>query len=442
MPSFRVIVLGAGPVGLFTAHALAAAGIDFVVLERQPEIVRFRGALIVLWPPFVRLMDQLGLYEEAMKTATRLTTKTNYIHSGEPLCHGPVFEVLEDCFGYPSIGLSRSNLIRVLYEGLPRRETRVKANAEAVNIETRSDGVRVHLADGSVVEGSMVIAADGVHSPARELIQRLENGSSSSGDLKPTSPMVTTFMSIFGRAPCDRNDIVLGDFAESHGPGVASQSMRCHDALYFTVLKRLDAPTSERKRFTDEELEQVAQGMSDVMVLPGVKLKEIWPSRDQTNVVLLHQEEGMAESWYYGRVVLVGDAAHKMTSVSGQGAMTGVLSATTLVNNLRATLRKRSSPSTAELEAAFARYHKSRTEVSRGVVDFAALATRFITWTAEGSEAMDRTESPKQDLAKDARTILAPLFKKSPILDFMPFESKQGTVPWEMDGKPPVRARL
>ncbi|KAI3325476.1 FAD/NAD(P)-binding domain-containing protein [Xylariaceae sp. AK1471] len=442
MPGFRVIVLGAGPVGLFTAHALAAAGIDFIVLEKQPDIVRYRGTLIVLWSPFLRLMHQLGLYKPVMKHATRLTTKTNFTHSGEPLCSGPVFDVLEDSFFYPTIGLSRGNLIRVLYENLPGREKRVRANANAVNIETREDGVRIHLADGSVVDGSVVIAADGVHSPARELIQRLEHSSSASGDLKPTSPMVTTFVSLFGHTRCDREDIALGDFAESHGPGVASQSIRLRDSIYFTLLKRLETPTSERKSFTSQEVDKIAQELSDVNIFPSVKLKEIWPLREQANVVLLHQEEGLAEKWYHGRIVLVGDAAHKMTSVNGQGALTGVLSATALVNSLRAALRKNSRPSTADLEAAFTKYEGSRKHISRTVVDLGVMLTRFITWTGDDTETMDREASRKARMTEETKTRLVPLFTKSPILDFIPFESKQGTVPWEMDGKPPIRAQL
>jgi 2-polyprenyl-6-methoxyphenol hydroxylase-like FAD-dependent oxidoreductase len=95
MPGFRVIILGAGPVGLFTAHALAAAGIDFIVLEKQPEIVRHRGTLIVLWPPYLRLIDQLGLSKAVMKYSTPFSTKTNFTHSGEPLCGGHIFDGIE-----------------------------------------------------------------------------------------------------------------------------------------------------------------------------------------------------------------------------------------------------------------------------------------------------------------------------------------------------------
>ncbi|KAI0905302.1 hypothetical protein F4823DRAFT_145234 [Ustulina deusta] len=435
MSDFRVVILGAGPAGLFAAVALAAAGIDFIVLEKQPDIRRFKGALLVLWPPFVRVLDQLGLYEQVNELSTRLTTKTNLTHNGEPLSSGRVFAAMEDELGYPTLGLSRSNFLRILYENLPGHEEKVRANAQAVNIETHKNGVHVHLADGSVVDGSMVVAADGVHSPTRELIQRLRGDSSSTGNLDSTPEMVATFMSLFGHTRGVREDIALGDFVESHGPGIASQSTRLDDTIFFTVLKRLDRRTSEKRSFTSAEVDKFAQEMSDVNIFPGVKLKEIWPLREHANVMLLNQEEGLAKKWYHDRIVIVGDAAHKMTSINGQGAMSAVLSATELVNNLRATLQKNSNPSTEDLNAAFAKYETSRREVSGAVVDLGVFVTRFITWSDKRNEAQDRYISRTQNVEEDAKKRFLTGFMQSPILDFLPFESKQGNTPWQIDGK-------
>ncbi|KAI0400692.1 hypothetical protein F4802DRAFT_471584 [Xylaria palmicola] len=437
MTDFRVIVLGAGPAGLFTAHALAAAGIDFVVLERQAKIVRFRGALLVLFPPLVRLLDQLGLYKPTLAYTTRLTTKASFTHDGEPLCNGPVFEAIEEELGYPSIALSRGNWLRILYENLPGRATKVRPNAHAVKIETQTDGVRVHLADGSVVEGSVVIAADGVHSPARALIQRLEKHGSAA-----PSPMVPTYLSLFGVTRGVRADVTLGDFAESHGPGTVSQSMRLPDAMYFTVLKRLDGPPPGDQRFTSEEADKFAREMADLTIFPGVKLREVWPRREEASTVLLHQEEGLADKWHHGRVVLVGDAAHKTTSVTGQGAFLGALSAVALVNCLRATLRRSPRPSTADLEAAFAAYQASRVAHATAVVALGGEMTRFTTWAGEDDEALDRKESDSKTLAEETVKRFVPAFSQCPILDFIPFHSQRGKTPWAVDCEPSARPRL
>lgn len=64
MSDFKVIIIGAGPTGLTAAHALSKAGIDFVVLERRPELYEDVGASLVLFPYSLRVMAQLGLLEK------------------------------------------------------------------------------------------------------------------------------------------------------------------------------------------------------------------------------------------------------------------------------------------------------------------------------------------------------------------------------------------
>lgn len=64
---FRVIIVGAGPVGLYLAHALHRANVDFVVLEQSESVHRFQGAGIILYQSTMRLLDQIGLYETAEK---------------------------------------------------------------------------------------------------------------------------------------------------------------------------------------------------------------------------------------------------------------------------------------------------------------------------------------------------------------------------------------
>lgn len=61
MSDFKVIIIGAGPTGLTAAHALSKAGIDFVVLERRPQIVEDVGASLVLFPYNMRVLAQFGL---------------------------------------------------------------------------------------------------------------------------------------------------------------------------------------------------------------------------------------------------------------------------------------------------------------------------------------------------------------------------------------------
>lgn len=61
MPNFKVIIAGGGPAGLIAAHSLSKAGIDFVVLERRPEVLEDVGASLVVFPHNMRVLSQFGL---------------------------------------------------------------------------------------------------------------------------------------------------------------------------------------------------------------------------------------------------------------------------------------------------------------------------------------------------------------------------------------------
>lgn len=94
---FRVVVVGAGPVGLVAGHALRAAGINnFVILEQQKQIVRPVGAALSLHPQTSRILDQLGLYEDVLEVSVPYDGKINVDHRGHVISSSlGLFEVWE-----------------------------------------------------------------------------------------------------------------------------------------------------------------------------------------------------------------------------------------------------------------------------------------------------------------------------------------------------------
>ncbi|KAG0035134.1 hypothetical protein BGZ82_005388 [Podila clonocystis] len=83
-------------------------------------------------------------------------------------------------------------------------------------------------------------------------------------------------------------------------------------------------------------------------------------------------EEKVFDTWYSGRVVLLGDACHKLVPSAGQGAVAAMHDAVTLTNWI-ATLQ---APSLSELDAVFKEYRAERFPIikdefvkSQGFVD-------------------------------------------------------------------------
>ena len=78
----KVIIVGGGPVGLAAAHSLHLAGIESVVLERRDSVVEDVGASLVLDPPSMRLMHQLGLLDSLQAVGAELLHTKSFTKDG------------------------------------------------------------------------------------------------------------------------------------------------------------------------------------------------------------------------------------------------------------------------------------------------------------------------------------------------------------------------
>lgn len=84
--NFRVIIVGGSVAGLALALMLEKHGIDFIVLEAYPSIAPQVGAGIGILPNGLRVLDQLGCYEDLLKKAQYpVNTVSLRDSSGKPL---------------------------------------------------------------------------------------------------------------------------------------------------------------------------------------------------------------------------------------------------------------------------------------------------------------------------------------------------------------------
>lgn len=89
MEKFTVAIVGASIAGLTLAKLLEQLGINFIVLEAYDQIAPQVGASIGLHPNGLRVLDQLGCYEDLLMrsaAADQMTTRTSdgkvlYSHS-------------------------------------------------------------------------------------------------------------------------------------------------------------------------------------------------------------------------------------------------------------------------------------------------------------------------------------------------------------------------
>lgn len=319
------------------------------------------------------------------------------------------------------IGFSRGQLIALLYENLPEEETRIRTGATVVDIETHEKGAKVHLRDGSIEECSIVIGVDGVYSKTRQIMQRIAQ---TPPDIWP---MTAAYQGLYG---CFDSSCGLepGTFYQSRGTGIVTQVMAKENRGYFAILRAI-SPTAEPKRYTTESRDCLAEELANIVVAPGVHFKDLWGLTVKDTAAMVNQEEGYCDSWYHGRIVLVGDAVHKVTSVTGMGANIGINAAAALANELYRALQSDPNPRTERIEDAFKRYQDIRDREARRLHTLGRMQIRGVTWSTWSDWLFDRFVNPWIGVNKWA-DLIGKLIKRGQILEYVPFEDREVQVPW------------
>ena len=104
-------------------------------------------------------------------------------------------------------------------------------------------------------------------------------------------------------------------------------------------------------------------------------IRDAYERRAEAGMVNL--EEGVVRHWSWGgRVVLVGDAAHKFTPSTGAGCNNGIVDIIVLINQLRAEVHGAcGAPSESAIASAFRRYQDLRFDAVTAGCASAGLAT-------------------------------------------------------------------
>jgi 3-(3-hydroxy-phenyl)propionate hydroxylase len=312
----RVIVAGAGPVGLCSAYMLSRAGIPVTVLEREDDLLEDLRAST--WhPPTLDMMAQLGLADEIVREGliARYTQhrdrKTGSIAEFD-------MELLRGETAHPyRVQYEQFKFTRLLRERLKAfSDCTLLFGAKVTGVEQTGDEVSVTVESKQTLTGDFLIGADGASSAVRRAI-----GVNFEGLTYP-----------------ERFYVVATDFPfEQHLPRLSDVNYIA-DPEEWCVLLRV--PGSWRCLFptrVDETGESVVSDESTQARLQGVLKRQEPYTTLHRSIYAVHQR--VAERYRAGRVFLAGDSAHINNPLGGMGMNGGLHDAVSLCEKLIAVHR-------------------------------------------------------------------------------------------------------
>jgi len=160
----RILVVGAGVGGISVARGLLRDGHHVTVFEQRPD-ARAGGGAVTIWPNGATVLEQLGV---DMDGAGQLLSTVRVVTSaGRPLVALDLTAIV-DRLGASVRMVPRRVLLERLLAGFPTDH--IQYDRRVAKVASTPDGVRVEFANGSVVEGDLLIGADGLHSKIRDVV--------------------------------------------------------------------------------------------------------------------------------------------------------------------------------------------------------------------------------------------------------------------------------
>ncbi|MEO8810089.1 MAG: UbiH/UbiF/VisC/COQ6 family ubiquinone biosynthesis hydroxylase [Rhodanobacter sp.] len=170
-PALDVAVVGGGMVGAAAALALARAGLAVALLEaRVPASWKAADEVdlrvVGLAPSSLALLDDLGVW-----TSIRQARASYYRHMHVwDAATGASIDFDAASEGREALGciVENSLLQWTLWQALESAGVRRLCPAEVTGFEARQDRIQLQLADGEALSATVLVAADGAGSPLRQ----------------------------------------------------------------------------------------------------------------------------------------------------------------------------------------------------------------------------------------------------------------------------------
>jgi len=312
----RVLIAGAGPVGLVAAAHLARGGVPVTVFEEGPRLAEESRAS-TFHPPTLDMLAALGAAEPLIAQGLKAPA-FQYRTKRHGLLAQFDFAAIADVTKHPyRVQCEQSKLTRILYDqmrGHPNFE--LQFDSPVTGVSQDAAGIEVTIGRSERRTGRFLIGADGASSVVRRSL-----GIEFEGFTWPDRLLVIS-------TPFDFHSVISGLTSVNY----VADPERWYFLLQIPGLWRamflVNEDASDERVQTREFAQSLMAG-----VVPGISNYEI----DHITLYKVHQR--VAKTFRQGRAFLVGDAAHINNPLGGMGMNGGIHDAVNLAARLAAVWR-------------------------------------------------------------------------------------------------------
>jgi 2-polyprenyl-6-methoxyphenol hydroxylase-like FAD-dependent oxidoreductase len=332
----KAIIAGGGVGGLVTALMLHARGIDCEVFE-QADVIRELGVGINTLPHAIKELADLGLLDRLDAVAIRTYELFYTNRFGQEIWREP--RGLDAGYEIPQFSIHRGRLQAVIYQAVRARlgESRIHMNCRLGSFTEDEGGVTAYFFDRSgahrfTARGDVLIGADGIHSVVRE-------------KLYPNEGVPTWNGLMLWRGAHDwpafltgRSMVVAGGLAAKLVIYPIAEGSRADKRLTnWAVIGRVGDGTTPLPHKNDWSRPGRFQDLMPHVQrfrIPFVDGRALIEATPEFWEYPMCDREPLPR-WSFGRVTLLGDAAHPMYPVGSNGASQAILDARCLADRLK-----------------------------------------------------------------------------------------------------------
>ena len=329
----EIIIVGAGIGGLTLGLALHQAGIACRIYESVPD-VKAIGVGINLLPHATKELAALGLEDALARVAVKTRDATFFNRFGQLIYQEPLGRAAG--YEHPQFSIHRGDLQMILLEEFRSRTggDRIVTNSHCVGVAQDEAGVTVTFSDGPggknrfAVRGRVAIACDGINSAVRKQFFP--------GEGEPRYSGVNMWRGVTRWKPMLSGASMVRAGWLSHGKMVI-YPIRDADTDGLQLINwvaEIETPNYRKRDWNragsiEDFIGAFADWHFDWLDVPAfVRAADLvleFPMVDQDPL----------PRWSFGRVTLLGDAAHPMVPRGSNGAGQAILDVRALTTALR-----------------------------------------------------------------------------------------------------------